>query len=150
MINLSKLVYPLLLMLPINKKEDKVVLDTLIPVEYKPEIKKDTISLWRTSYKVQERIYNVTRYVAWKNIKINDKFSVPNFIALRRKTAEKLNLELGAKLTFILPNGDKVVKVFADYMSDKGKFNVINSNRVDFMINADEKFISHEVKLILP
>lgn len=149
MIDIKNLVCSILLLLPTYKskvkiEDDKVELNTLISV--KSESKRDTISLWRTSYKCFERL-NPGRHLAWKGMKINDVFSPGDYVALHPDNIKKWNLSFGDSLTFLLPNGRNVIKILADLSSTKPKYN--NIEKVDWLIPIDGKMISHKVKLIL-
>jgi hypothetical protein len=34
-------------------------------------------------------------------------------------------------------------------MSDKGRFDKLNRTRCDFLVNADDKLISHNIKIVI-
>jgi anaerobic selenocysteine-containing dehydrogenase len=103
----------------------------------------------RTSYKVNEPIYNETRELSLTKLKIHDSYEVPPVIALHPETAKELGVELGDKVKIQMSNGVIVTKIYADNMSDKGRFNKLNRNRIDFLINKDAKLVSGKVKVLI-
>ena len=129
----------------------KPELNTLIEKSYEPvkKVKRDTYNLLRTSFTVLEKKFNPTRYLSYRNKKVTDMYDVPNVCAIQREAADAMNIELGDFVEFILPNGKVIKKQFADYMSSANKYYELNRHRVDFLVNKDEKLVSHPVKLVV-
>lgn len=104
----------------------------------------------KTTYKVKEKIFNPTDSIAfeWKgNRKIKNENDVPPIVALHPVRAKVLGIKPMQPITFILKNGQKVIRYYCDKMKHKGKWDSINWDRVDFLINKNEPFVTEEVTM---
>lgn len=99
-----------------------------------------------TSYKVLEAKFNPTRFLS-KSVKIMDRYNVPPVIALGGRL--KRYFKLGDTVKIIL-NGKLIKRVYADNMNHQGKWESINWDRNDILINADEKYFKLQGVVILP
>jgi hypothetical protein len=129
----------------INPFEFKIL--GFFEIDKKPENKFKEIILERTSYYVNEDKYNETREFS-DGTSCNDAYNTPNIVAFQDLRARTLNIKLGDTIIFKLPSGTNVTKIFRDRMSQDGEFREKNFNRCDFLINKDEKPISHKISII--
>lgn len=94
-------------------------------------------AIMMTTYKNFESIYNETNYVSTGE-KIHDRYDVPPIVAFPESLEKKLGIKLGD--TILIKDGSRFYKkVFKDRMHPK------MTNRMDLMINSDEKFYSRRV-----
>lgn len=99
-----------------------------------------------TSYKVNESRFNPTRYLS-RNVKVNDKYNVPPVIALGGRL--KRFYKLGDTVRIIL-NHKLYRLVYGDNMKHTGKWESVNWDRNDILINYDNKYFKTEGLVIIP
>lgn len=99
-----------------------------------------------TSYKVMESRFNPTRKLS-RGIIVSDRYNVPPVIALGGRL--KQYFKLGDTVRIIL-NGKLYKRVYGDNMKHTGKWESINWDRNDILINYDEKFFKLQGSIILP
>lgn len=141
----------MLFMLNFDSEPLNVKTGTNIPETYNnvSEVKKTVLSMKRTSYKVNEIPYNPTNKISWKNTSIKNDNNVPEIVALHPIRAKLLGIKLGDTLGFIMPNDKTIYRIYGDNMKAGGKWDTINWDRVDFLINRKETYISHDVKMFI-
>ena len=99
-----------------------------------------------TSYKIDEPRFNPTRYLS-NNVKVKDKYNVPPIIALGGRL--KRFYKLGDTVRIMIDR-KLYILIYGDNMKHTGKWESINWDRNDILINYDDNYFKIEGIVILP